>query len=382
MHPLKFMIVAGTRPDAIKMAPLYLELKDNPKFQTYICASGQHSQLLAQALEIFEIKPDFDLKVMTENQSLTGLTIRLLENFSNLFSKIMPDLILVHGDTTTAFAGALAAFYLGIPVAHVEAGLRTHDTSDPFPEEFNRQAITRISRWNFVPTKTAFENLLREGIDEKKLFLCGNTVIDSVNFIKEKFSMSASFREGLIKKSIDLLKFNPIKSKYILVTLHRRESFGTGVENVCKALKTFAQNNPDISIVFPVHLNPLVRNDVKNILGAENNIILVEPIDYDLFVFLMMHCLFIISDSGGIQEEAVSISKRVLVTRNKTERLEGIESGLLKVISTNYEEILNSINCLINSENSNKMIEINPFGSGQISKKIVEFLEFNLEKTI
>jgi UDP-N-acetylglucosamine 2-epimerase (non-hydrolysing) len=316
---------------------------------------------------------------MTENQSLSGLTIRLLDKFSSLFSETLPDLILVHGDTTTAFVGALTAFYLGIPVAHVEAGLRTHDTSDPFPEEFNRQAITRISRWDFVPTITAYENLLREGADEKKMYLCGNTVIDSVNFIKEKFSINTNFRERLIKISFELFKFNPIEKKFILVTLHRRESFGTGVENVCKALKIFAQNNPDIYIVFPVHLNPLVRNDVKRILGGENNIVLVEPIDYDLFVFLMMNCLFLISDSGGIQEEAVSLSKRVLVTRNKTERFEGVEQGLLKIISTDYEEILNSIYSLINTEYYGETTEINPFGSGQISKKIVEFLEINLE---
>jgi UDP-N-acetylglucosamine 2-epimerase (non-hydrolysing) len=211
------------------------------------------------------------------------------------------------------------------------------------------------------------------------LFLCGNTVVDSINFIKDKLSSSTTFREKLVEKSIDLFKFNPVETKYILVTLHRRESFGIGVENVCKALKIFAQSNPEIYIVFPVHLNPLVRNDVTKILSSQKNIILVEPIDYDLFVFLMLHCLFLISDSGGIQEEAVSISKRVLVTRNKTERLEGIASGLLKIVSTDYEEILTAINCLIESENSKKTSEPNPFGSGQISKKIIEFLNVNFK---
>ena len=379
MKPIKVLIVVGTRPDTIKMAPLYLELISNPTFKTFFCSSGQHSQLLSQALEIFDIKPDFELNSMTENQTLTELTIRLLNKFSKLYSELNPDLILVHGDTTTAFVGALAAFYLKIPIGHIEAGLRTHDVSDPFPEEFNRQTISRISTWNFVPTKIAYENLLQEGIADDKLFLCGNTIIDSINIIREKLNSSPTFKEGLIHKSLYHFKFNPMDTNYILVTLHRRESFGEGVENVCQALKTIARKNPEVSIIFPVHLNPLVRNDVKRILGSEKNILLVEPIDYDLFVFLMINCMFIISDSGGIQEEAVSLSKRVLVTRNKTERIEGVESGLLKVISTDYEEILKEVDDLIKSKDTLKLTEINPFGSGQISQKIVEFLNINLK---
>lgn len=381
MIPIKVLIVVGTRPDTIKMAPLYLELISNPTFKTFFCSSGQHSQLLSQALEIFDIKPDFELNSMTENQTLTELTIRLLSKFSRLYSELNPDLILVHGDTTTAFVGALAAFYLKIPIGHIEAGLRTHDISDPFPEEFNRQAISRISTWNFVPTKIAYENLLREGIANNKLYLCGNTIIDSINIIREKLNSSSIFKEGLIHKSLYHFKFNPIDTNYILVTLHRRESFGEGVKNVCQALKSIARKNPEVNIIFPVHLNPLVRNDVKRILESEENILLVEPIDYDLFVFLMINCMFIISDSGGIQEEAVSLSKRVLVTRNKTERIEGIESGLLKVISTDYEEILKEVDNLIKSNDTLKLTEINPFGSGQISQRIVEFLNLNLKQS-
>ena len=378
MQKFKILIVIGTRPDAIKMAPLYIEFKSDPRFITLICSSGQHLQLLDQALDVFKIKPDFELKAMVENQTLAELTNTLLDRFSELYKEVKPDLVLVHGDTTTAFVGSLAAFYLGIPVGHIEAGLRTHDLSNPFPEEFNRQAIAKISRWNFVPTKTAYKNLLREGLSQENLLLCGNTIIDSIKIIEDKLNSDALFKKTLIQKSLDYLKIDPTKSSYILVTLHRRESFGKGIKNVCKALRTIAKQNPNVNILLPVHLNPLVRKDVMRILGAQKNIRLVDPIDYDLFIFLMINCLFIITDSGGIQEEAMALSKRVLVTRNKTERTEGVESGLLKVISTDYDQILQSVDLLIKSEISPSRYDLNPFKPGQVSKKIVDYLNSKL----
>ena len=374
MQQFKILIIIGTRPDAIKMAPLFIELKSDPRFITLVCSSGQHLQLLDQALDVFRIKPDFELKAMTENQTLVELTNTLLIRFSELYMEVKPDLVLVHGDTTTAFVGSLAAFYSGIPVGHIEAGLRTHDLSDPFPEEFNRQAIAKISKWNFVPTKTAYSNLLKEGLSEENLFLCGNTIIDSIKIIEDRLNTDSFFKKTLIEKSIDYLKIDPTKSSYILVTLHRRESFGKGVENVCMALRTIAKQNPNVNIILPVHLNPLVRKDVMRILGSEENISLVDPIDYDLFVFLMINCLFIITDSGGIQEEAMALSKRVLVTRNKTERTEGVESGLLKIITTDYDQILQSVDLLIKSEISPNKHDLYLFKPGQVSKNIVEYL--------
>jgi UDP-N-acetylglucosamine 2-epimerase (non-hydrolysing) len=374
MKICKALVVVGTRPDAIKMAPLYLELKNNPSFQTFLCSSGQHLELLNQALNVFKLKPDFELKAMTEQQSLNGLTSNLLGSFSALYSKLKPDIVLVHGDTSTAFAGALAAFYLNIGVAHIEAGLRTYDISDPFPEEFNRQAIARISQWNFVPTNTALKNLIQEGINEEQIFLSGNTIVDSVRIIKDRILLDSKYRTTQTSKLLQLFGFNPMEKKFILVTLHRRESFGSGVENVCKALKRIAEDHPEIKIIFPVHLNPSVRNDVIRLLDSETNIALVEPIDYDLFIFLAMNCLFIITDSGGIQEEAISLSKRVLVSRNKTERTEGMESGLLKIISTDQVEIIKSANLLLESDHGQVDLEHNPFGSGNVSERIVNIL--------
>jgi UDP-N-acetylglucosamine 2-epimerase (non-hydrolysing) len=378
MKQFKILVIIGTRPDAIKMAPLFIALKNDQRFITLLCSSGQHLQLLDQALDVFKIKADFELKAMVENQTLAELTNTLLDRFSNLYRESSPDLVLVHGDTTTAFVGSLAAFYLGISVGHIEAGLRTHDLSDPFPEEFNRQSIAKISRWNFVPTRTAYSNLLREGISEEKLFLCGNTIIDSIKLIEDKLNSNSLYKKNLIEKSILHLKIDPTKNLYILVTLHRRESFGKGVENVCLALRTIAKQNPEVRIILPVHLNPLVRKDVLRILGDEQNIVLVDPIDYDLFVFLMINCLFIITDSGGIQEEAMALSKRVLVTRNKTERTEGVESGLLKVISTDYDQILQSVNLLIHSEFSKNREDLNQFKPGQVSKQIVDYLHLKM----
>jgi UDP-N-acetylglucosamine 2-epimerase (non-hydrolysing) len=378
MKQFKILVIIGTRPDAIKMAPLFIALKNDQRFITLLCSSGQHLQLLDQALDVFKIKADFELKAMVENQTLAELTNTLLDRFSNLYRESSPDLVLVHGDTTTAFVGSLAAFYLGISVGHIEAGLRTHDLSDPFPEEFNRQSIAKISRWNFVPTRTAYSNLLREGISEEKLLLCGNTIIDSIKLIEDKLNSNSLYKKNLIEKSILHLKIDPTKNLYILVTLHRRESFGKGVENVCLALRTIAKQNPEVRIILPVHLNPLVRKDVLRILGDEQNIVLVDPIDYDLFVFLMINCLFIITDSGGIQEEAMALSKRVLVTRNKTERTEGVESGLLKVISTDYDQILQSVNLLIHSEFSKNREDLNQFKPGQVSKQIVDYLHLKM----
>jgi len=375
MHKVKTLIVVGTRPDAIKMAPLYLEFRKNHKFETLLCSSGQHLQLLNQALEIFDMRPDFELKSMTENQSLADLTSSLLNKFTDLYTEIRPDIVFVHGDTTTAFIGALSAFYLNIPIAHIEAGLRTHDLSDPFPEEFNRQAIARISVWNFVPTRIAYENLLNEGIPEEKLFLCGNTIVDSVGIIEGKLISNFEYKQTMLNKATDLLGFNPTEKNYILVTLHRRESFGHGVQDVCRALKQIVNENSDLFVIFPVHLNPNVRKDVFSILGSENNILLVEPISYDLFIFLAINCKFIITDSGGIQEEAISLSKRVLVTRNKTERSEGINSGLLKIISTDFEEIVVSVNNLLSSLEPEIIIESNPFGTGDTATQIVNYIE-------
>jgi UDP-N-acetylglucosamine 2-epimerase (non-hydrolysing) len=378
MDKIRTLIIVGTRPDAIKMAPLYLEFRKNSKFETLLCSSGQHFQLLNQALEIFDMTPDFELKSMIENQSLAELTSILVEKFTDLYIEICPDIVFVHGDTTTAFISALSAFYLNIPIAHVEAGLRTHDLADPFPEEFNRQAIARISTWNFVPTRVAYENLLTEGIPKENLFLCGNTIVDSVRIIKDKLTFDFEYKETVFKKAVDLLGFDPSEKIYILVTLHRRESFGRGIQDVCRALKQIVKENLDLFIIFPVHLNPNVRKDVFDILGSEKNILLVEPIPYDVFISLAIDCKFIITDSGGIQEEAISLSKKVLVTRDKTERTEGMKNGLLKIISTDFDEIVLSVNNLLHSAESELKVDVNPFGSGEISKKIVDYLDSRL----
>jgi UDP-N-acetylglucosamine 2-epimerase (non-hydrolysing) len=374
MRKKRILFVVGTRPDTIKMAPLYKELKGEPSFDVMLCSSGQHSQLLNQALDVFSIIPDFELRVMKERQTLSDLTSVLLKKFTELFSETKPDLVLVHGDTTTAFIGALSAFYLKIPVGHVESGLRTNDLNEPFPEELYRQSIARIARWNFTPTNIAYRNLLAEGIPESKIFLTGNTIIDSVKYIRDKIANNENYKKDLEKVSHRLFHFSPKSSNYILVTLHRRESFGIGIENICKALKAIAVEHPEIFILLPMHLNPEVRNHVINVLSEEKNIVLVNPINYDLFIYLIMNCKFIVTDSGGIQEEAVTLSKKVLVTRNKTEREEGLSSGFLQVVSTDYEAVYAAVKILVLDDSQTKSLVENPFGEGDISKCIKDII--------
>ena len=354
----KIMLIFGTRPEAIKMAPIIIELKKRNVAKCIVCVSGQHKELLYDVLENFEIVPDEDFSVMKKNQSLTELTSRLLVYSKNAITKYDPDIILVHGDTATAFSASLAAFYLNKPVAHIEAGLRTGDFKSPFPEEFNRFFIDKISSLLFAPTKKTFDNLIKEGIDEEKVFITGNTVIDSLFLMIEKIN------DKKIK--------NP-NIKTILVTGHRRESFGKKFENICYALKDIANNNSDVQIIYPVHLNPNVQEPVNRILKNIKNISLIDPQNYSDFISLMNSSYLILTDSGGIQEEAPSLKIPTLVMRDKTERQEGVDANLLKLVGTNKEDIIREVENLIRNKDAYESMRQNPspYGDGLASVKIV-----------
>lgn len=334
----KVMLVVGTRPEAIKMAPIYRELAARPAdFNVTVCATAQHRQMLDQVLRIFEIEPSFDLDAMRPGQSLNGLVPDVMRGLGEVFEREGPDLVLVQGDTSSAFAGAMSAFHLQIPVGHVEAGLRTHDKTAPFPEEVNRKLISAIADVHFAPTRHAQENLLREGVPEHTVHLTGNTVIDALFWVLKYRPADLSEQLGSVPENAPL----------ILVTGHRRESFGEGFRNICTALIEIAGRNPTHQIVYPVHLNPNVRGTVFEMLGGAENIHLVEPMEYVPFVHLMDRALFIISDSGGIQEEATALGKPVLVTRDVTERPEAVKAGVCRLVGTDPSRILEEASSLI-----------------------------------
>lgn len=372
---LKTVVVFGTRPEAIKLAPVIKELEKYPDtFKTIVCVTAQHREMLDQVLNLFEIVPDYDLDIMQANQSLFDVTTRVLLGIKDVLEKEKPDLVLVQGDTTTTFATSLASFYLRIPIGHVEAGLRTHDKYQPFPEEINRRVTSHIVDLHFAPTKRAKENLLSEGINEDGIFVTGNTAIDALHMTIKKLEKEPAKIQELNSRFPFLYADS---TKLLLVTGHRRENLGQGFENICYALKEIVENNPDVVVVYPVHLNPNVRKPVMKILGGIERISLVEPLEYDLFVALMHKSYLVLTDSGGIQEEAPGLAKPVLVLRDTTERPEGIEAGTARLVGTNMEKIIIEVNRLLHDESEYlKMARVvNPYGAGKASKKIIETLK-------
>ncbi|MBM4277115.1 MAG: UDP-N-acetylglucosamine 2-epimerase (non-hydrolyzing) [Deltaproteobacteria bacterium] len=366
---MKILFLFGTRPEAIKMAPLIREfLTASGEFDIKVCVTAQHREMLDQVLRFFEIKPDFDLNIMKPDQNLFDITLTALEGIKKVISDYRPDWLLVQGDTTTTFVGALAAFYERVKVAHIEAGLRSFNKDAPFPEEMNRVLTTHLSDLHFAPTLKAKENLLREGVPEEKIFVVGNTSIDALFLCLTKV---------LNKNAEDFKTFHSIdfNKKIILVTGHRRESFGKPFENICRAIKAIAETN-QVEVVYPVHLNPNVRRPVLKILRGLYNIHLIEPLDYPSFVWLMNQSYLILTDSGGVQEEAPSLGKPVLVIRDVTERTEGIDAGTARVVGTSREEIIqHALELLTHQEAYDRMARaVNPYGDGNASGRILQIL--------
>ncbi len=378
----KILLVFGTRPEAIKMAPLVKQLKiDNGEFITKLCVTAQHREMLDQVLELFEIVPDYDLNIMKKGQDLYDITSAVLLNMKDVLDDFKPDIVLVHGDTTTTSATSLAAFYKKIKVGHVEAGLRTNNIYSPWPEEANRQITGVLSNYHFAPTQTAKENLLKENKKEKGIIVTGNTVIDALFLALNKIKNSTELQQKINHKLSTIGYQLQNDKKIILVTGHRRENFGEGFINICKALKEIAINNPKIDIVYPVHLNPNVQKPVNELLSGVNNIHLIKPLQYEEFIYLMDRSYFIITDSGGVQEEAPSLGKPVLVMRNTTERPEAVEAGTVKLVGTDKNIIAKEAQKLINDKISyEKMSKAhNPYGDGKAVQKIVKFLKSKME---
>jgi UDP-N-acetylglucosamine 2-epimerase (non-hydrolysing) len=365
---MKIMLIFGTRPELIKLAPMISMAKNYPTIELITCSTGQHRQMLDQALSVFKIKPDIDLDVMTVNQSLSGLTAKLMLELNHAIEKIKPDVLVVQGDTTSAYVGALAAFYQQIPVAHIEAGLRTGDLQSPFPEELNRSMIGRIAKWHFAPTNAAKENLLIEGISPNNIYITGNTVVDAIQMLAGS------------KVAIDNLKNQasiiPLRD-YILITAHRRENHGSGISSICQAIKSIAKDHPTLEFIFPVHLNPNVRNTVMSEFINHPQVTLIDPVDFATLLYLESAAKLIITDSGGIQEEAPSFCTPVVVTREHTERAEGIKAGFAKLAGTKSESIIQLANQYL--ENSNIRSELNqtpnPYGDGKATERILSILK-------
>ena len=366
----KVLIVIGTRPEAIKMAPVYQMFKDDSNFNIKICSTGQHKEMLKQVLDFFEISPDFDLEIMRANQDLYTITSDILLGLKNIIDDFEPDYVFVHGDTSTSFAAGLASFYSKIPVCHVEAGLRTFNLSSPFPEEANRQLTSRITKFHFAPTYKAKENLIMEGVSENQICVTGNTVIDALKYGLIKLNEFESEELNDLNSILDLSK------KILLVTGHRRENHGEGILNICLALKNIARTFKDICIVYPVHLNPKISSPVNELLDGVDNIKLISPLSYPTFIYLMNKSWAILTDSGGIQEEAPSIGKPVFVMRENTERPEALEAGTVKLVGTDPQVIFNEVQKLYNDigEYNSYLKKSNPYGDGLASKRILKFL--------
>jgi len=373
---MKVMLVFGTRPEAIKMAPVIEALKKQKRqFQTIICVTAQHREMLDQVLRIFDIHPDYDLGVMNPGQDLFDVTSRCLSAMKQVLASEKPDVVVVQGDTTSAFIAALAAFYSRIPIAHIEAGLRTHDKYSPYPEEMNRRLLSVLADIHFAPTAWAKSNLLKEGIASSKIVVTGNTVVDALLTIqrRQKSKAAGIAWKNYFQNSWDLeIPDKRAKKKMILVTGHRRENFGENFKNICFALKEIAEQR-EVIIVYPVHLNPNVQAPVKAILSGIDNVRLIEPLEYEPFIYLMRHAYFILTDSGGIQEEAPSLGKPILVMRDTTERPEGIKAGVVKLIGTNKKPIVNHALALLDDEKLYiKMSRaVNPYGDGKAAERIV-----------
>ena len=378
----KIMLVFGTRPEAIKMAPLVKEFQKHPgKFETIVCVTGQHRQMLDQVLNLFEITPDYDLDIMKQGQDLYDITSRVLLGMREVLQKATPDVVLVHGDTTTSTAAALAAFYRQIPVGHVEAGLRTHNIYSPWPEEINRQITGRIATYNFAPTQLSKANLLREAVDERSITVTGNTVVDALYWVVDKIKEDKNLSEEL-KNILQAAGYNPDRlsdgKRLVLITGHRRENFGDGFINMCTAIKDLTQKYPDVDFVYPMHLNPNVRKPIHQVFGEDlsnlGNMFFIEPLEYLSFVYLMEKSTIVLTDSGGIQEEAPGLGKPVLVMRDTTERPEALEAGTVKLVGTNYNKIMEEVSRLLDDSNYYDTMSkaVNPYGDGQGCRRIVE----------
>lgn len=367
----KHLIVFGTRPEAIKMAPLVKEFQREESFDTKVCVTAQHREMLDQVLSFFDIKPDYDLNLMKPGQNLYNLTADIITGLKPVLEDFKPDYVYVHGDTTTTMATSIASFYSGAKVCHVEAGLRTHNKRSPFPEEINRQVAGRIADYHFAPTEQSKQNLLAENTKEENILVTGNTVIDALLYSSVKVKSIENKEIDTLKTSIDLSK------KIILVTGHRRENHGQGFINICEALKEIAITNPDVQIIYPVHLNPNVKEPVYEILSGVNNVILIEPLAYPAFVWLMNQSYMIITDSGGIQEEAPSLGKPVLVMRDTTERPEAVDAGTVILVGTDKNKIISEAQSLLNDEaRYQSMRELhNPYGDGSACERIVNFIK-------
>lgn len=372
---MRILTVFGTRPEAIKLIPVIKELEKHPEVTSRVCVTAQHRQMLDQVLQLFGINPDFDLDLMREDQSLFDITASGLRGLEKVLKEEKPDIVLVQGDTSTAFVASLAAYYLKIKIGHVEAGLRSGDKFNPFPEEINRKLVDALSDLWFAPTGKARQNLLREGFPDERIYVTGNTVIDALLWITKQHS-SLPKKAELEKLFRERYGIKLDEGRLILVTGHRRESFGEGFEKICRGLKMIAQHNKDVSIVYPVHLNPNVREPVFRILGGLPNVHLIEPVDYALFVFLMSRAYLILTDSGGIQEEAPSLGKPVLVMRERTERPEAIEAGTAKLVGTDSERIFFETQRLLDNgtEYQRMARAVNPFGDGKAAQRIVKVL--------
>lgn len=369
MNKIKLLSIFGTRPEAIKMAPLVKELEKESLIDSYVCVTAQHREMLDQVLEIFNIEPDFDLDIMQDRQTITTITTRALEGLSNIMESVKPDIVLVHGDTSTTFVGALAAFYNKIPVGHVEAGLRTYDKYSPYPEEMNRVLTGNIAELHFAPTITNKENLIKENIT-KGIYITGNTVIDA---IKHTVDSDYAFKNNELKN------INLYNGKYILLTAHRRENLGEPLENICRAVKRIVEDNKEVKVIYPVHLNPAVRDTVYSILGDMDRVKLTDPVDVQDMHNLMNRCYMIMTDSGGLQEEAPSLGKPVLVLRTETERPEAVSAGTVKLVGVGEEDIYNSGSLLLTdtTEYENMAKAVNPYGDGKASKRIVQAILHN-----
>lgn len=373
----KILIVFGTRPEAIKMAPLIKEFeKTKDFFNVKICITAQHREMLDQVLKIFEIKPDYDLNIMAPGQDLYDVTSKVLLGLRNVLKEFNPDLVLVHGDTTTTLAGSLASFYKKIPIGHIEAGLRTGNIYSPWPEEANRLLTTQLAKYHFAPTKKNKNNLLKEKISEENIVITGNTVIDALFWVLNKIKNNSQLEKDIINE-LNNNGYKISNRKFILITGHRRENFGNGFFNICNAIKELAQKYKNFDFVYPVHLNPNVRKPVKEILSNIDNVFLIEPLEYMPFIYLLSKSYLVLTDSGGIQEEAPSLGKPVLVMRDTTERPEAVEAGTVILVGTNKENIVSNVSKLIENETLYKKMSYahNPYGDGNASKKIVNFLK-------
>lgn len=380
----KVMLVFGTRPEAIKMAPLVNEFQKYPEqFETVVCVTGQHREMLDQVLQIFDIKPDYDLNIMKQGQDLFDVTARVLVGMRDVLDEVHPDVVLVHGDTTTSTVAALSAFYRQIPVGHVEAGLRTHNIYSPWPEEINRQLTGRIATYHFAPTPLSRQNLLQENVDDSKIVVTGNTVIDTlymvVDKIKNDSSLSESLKSILAASGYDVNRLNDGK-KLVLITGHRRENFGDGFISMCQAIKTLTERFPEVDFIYPMHLNPNVRKPIHEVFGEDlnrlGNMFFIEPLKYLSFVYLMDMSTIVLTDSGGIQEEAPGLGKPVLVMRDTTERPEALDAGTVKLVGTDYGKIVGDVSTLLTDQTAYEKMSkaVNPYGDGKACERIISSL--------